>query len=87
MPSFKSNALVTILLYFLGFVVFTDWTSTAEHWALEDPLRFLAFIPPLAAAFLLLERYRGEMTDLDRRPIFVEQPETGVEVLDLTFRR
>jgi hypothetical protein len=86
-PTFKSNALVIVLLYFLGFVIFTSWASTAERWALLAPLRFLAFIPLLAAGWLLLRRYRCEQTDLDRRLIFVETPSAAVEVLDLTFRR
>jgi hypothetical protein len=87
MPSFKSNALVSVLFYFLGFVAFTSWASTAERWALADPLWYFAFIPLLAAVWLFLERYRGEMTYLDRQLIFEERPEAAVEVLDLTFSR
>lgn len=86
-PTFKSNALVTVVFYFLGFVIFTSGTSTAERWALEDPLRYLVVVPALAGAWLILRRYRGEMTELDTRLVFVEQPDTAVEVLDLTFRR
>ncbi|MHB8540387.1 MAG: hypothetical protein ACYDCD_05530 [Candidatus Acidiferrales bacterium] len=86
-PHFKSNALVSILLYFLGFVVFTSWISTAERWAFEDPLWYLAFAPALAGIWVFLARHRGEMTYLDRRLIFEEPPEVTVEVLDLTFNR
>jgi len=86
-PAFKSNALVTVVLYFLGFAIFTSWMSTAERWALEDPLRYLVFVPALAGTWLILQRYRGEMTALDSRLIFVQRPDTAVEVLDLTFRR
>jgi hypothetical protein len=86
-PAFKSSALVTVVFYFLGFAIFTSGTSTAERWALEDPLRYLVVVPALAGAWLILRRYRGEMTELDTRLTFVEQPDTAVEVLDLTFRR
>src|SRR5271155_1614524 len=47
-PAFKSSALVTVVFYFLGFAIFTSGTSTAERWALEDPLRYLVVVPALA---------------------------------------
>ena len=86
-PSFKSNALVMGLVYFLGFIVFAFWTSSAERWALANPVRFLAFVPLLGVLWLMLERYRRELTYIDRRLVFVETPAAAVEVLDLTFRR
>lgn len=86
-PTFKSNALVIMLMYFLGFVIFTSWASEAERWALAEPVRFLAFAPLLAIGWLMMERYRRELSYLDRRLIFVETPSATVEVLDLTFRR
>lgn len=42
---------------------------------------------PVALFWLLLKRYRGEMTYVDKRLIFEEQPEPAVERLDLTFSR
>jgi hypothetical protein len=86
-PTFKSSALVSVLLYVIGFAVFTSWTTTAERWALDDPLWYVPFALLLAAVWLILERYRREMTYLDQQLIFEERPETAVEVLDLTFSR
>lgn len=86
-PHFKSNALVSVLFYFLGFFVFTSWISIAEGWALANPWWYAAFGPGLAAVWLLLERYRSELTYLDTRLIFEERPDPAVEVLDLTFSR
>jgi hypothetical protein len=87
MPTFKSSALASVLVYIVGFAVFTSWTTAAERWALEDPLWYVPFALVLAAIWLIVERYRGEMTYLDRRLIFEERPEAAVEVLDLTFSR
>jgi hypothetical protein len=86
-PSFKSNALVSVFFYFLGFVIFTSWTSTAERWALSDPLWWLFLAAAVATAWAIVRRYRGEMISLDRRLIFEEQPDVAVQVLDLTFSR
>jgi hypothetical protein len=86
-PQFKSNALVSVLFYFVGFLAFTSWTSTAEEWAFADPLWYLAFLPALAGIWLFLERYRGELTYLDKRLIFEERPDPVVETLNLTAGR
>jgi hypothetical protein len=84
-PHFKSSFLVGILFYFLGFVVFTSWTSIAERWAFDDPLCYLVLAIALAAVWLGLVHYRREMTFLDRQLIFEEQADVAVEVLNLTF--
>jgi hypothetical protein len=86
-PLFKSNILVSIFFYFLGFFVFTSWVPVAEDWAFEDPARFLLLIAAWAAVWLVLRHYRGELTYLDRRLIFEEQPDPTIQALDLTFRR
>jgi len=85
MPPFKSNVLVSALLYFLGFVIFSSWTSTAERWALADPLWWFILGAAAAGVWMVIARYKGEMTYLDRRLVFEEQPELAVQVLDLTF--
>ncbi len=86
-PQFKSNLLVSVFLYFRGFVVFTSWVPAAEEAAFADPLWYMAFVAGVALLWLLLKRYRGEMTCVDKRLIFEEQPEPAVERLDLTFSR
>jgi hypothetical protein len=87
MATFKSSALAAVLFYIIGFAAFTSWTATAERWALEDPLWYVPFGIVLGVIWLILERYREEMTYLDRQLIFEERAESAVEVLDLTFSR
>lgn len=86
-PHFKSNVLVSIFFYVLGFVLFTSWVSTAEEWALANPFWYVPLIAALAAIWLAVGRYRGELTFIDKRLIFEEQPDAAVEKLDLTFSR
>lgn len=86
-PHFKNNILVSIFFYFLGFVVFTSWVPIAEQWAFEDPAWYVLWIAALTAIWLAVKHYRGDLTYLDKRLIFEEQPDTGVERLDLTFGR
>lgn len=86
-PHFKSNILVSIFFYFLGFVAFTSWVPMVEEWAFDDPIWYVALFGALAAIWLVLQHYRGELTYLEKRLIFEEQPDTGVERLDLTFSR
>lgn len=86
-PHFKSSILVSILFYFLGFLAFVSWVPILEEWAFEDPIWYVLFVAALAAIWMIVERYRGELTYLDKRLIFEEQPDTGVERLDLTFSR
>lgn len=86
-PHFKSNALVSVFFYFLGFFIFTSWVSAAEESAFRKPLWYLALVPALLLIWLLVQHYRGEMTYLDKRLIFEEQPDPAVQSLDLTFSR
>lgn len=86
-PHFKSNVLVSVFFYVLGFVLFTSWIPIAEEWAFGDPIWYAPLIAALAAIWLAVERYRGELTYVDKRLIFEEQPEMAVERLDLTFSR
>lgn len=86
-PHFKSNALVSVFFYFLGFFIFTSWVSTAEESAFRKPLWHFALVPALLLIWLLVRNYRGEMTYLDKRLIFEEQPDPAVQSLDLTFSR
>jgi hypothetical protein len=86
-PPFRSNAIVSILIYFFGFLAFSAFTARLESAAFEDPFPFAYLIPILLgmwwAGLYLWGRYFGS---LDRRITFEEIP-SGVELLDLTFRR
>lgn len=86
-PHFKSNVLVSVFVYVLGFFLFTSWIPIAEEWAFRNPLWYVPLTAAFVAIWLAVERYRGELTFVDKRLIFEEQPDVAVERLDLTFSR
>ena len=85
MPAFQSNSIVIILIYIIGFFAFSGLTSSAEHWAFEDPLRFLVFVPWVPGVWLGLRYWQRNLTYLDKKIIFEEQPPTAVETMNLDF--
>jgi hypothetical protein len=87
-PSFRSNAIVFILVYFFGFLGFSSFTADLEHAAFVDPLPLAYCVPILLAMWWLgLCLWRKYFGNFDRRITFEEIPHSGVELLDLTFRR
>jgi hypothetical protein len=84
-PTFKSHAIVAILIYIVGFFVFSAVPATVERWAFDDPVRFLAFVPLLAAAWLALREWRRSLSHLDTRIIFEEKSSPAVEAMNLTY--
>ncbi|MFZ0581314.1 MAG: hypothetical protein WBY66_24970 [Candidatus Acidiferrales bacterium] len=85
MPVFKSNSIVIILIYAIGFFVFSGLTSSAEHWVFEDPLRFLVFVPWVPAVWLGLRYWQRNLTYLDKKIIFEEHSPSAVETMNLGF--
>ncbi|MGA8408166.1 MAG: hypothetical protein WB680_13390 [Candidatus Acidiferrales bacterium] len=85
MPAFQSHSIVVIFMYVIGFFAFSGVTSAGEHWALEDPLRFLVFVPWLPGAWLGLRYWQRSLTYLDKKIIFEEQPVAAVETMKLGF--
>jgi hypothetical protein len=85
LPAFKSNSIVVILIYVIGFFVFSGFTSSAEHWVFEEPLRFLVFVPWLPGVWLGLRYWQRSLTYLDKKIIFEEQSSSAVETMNLGF--
>lgn len=85
MPVFKSNSIVIILIYAIGFFVFSGLTSSAEHWVFEDPLRFLVFVPWVPAVWLGLRYWQRNLTYLDKKIIFEEHSPSAVETMNSGF--
>jgi hypothetical protein len=85
MPQFQSNSIVIILIYIIGFFAFSGLTSSAEHWAFEDTLRFLVFIPWVPGVWIGLRYWQRSLTYLDKKIIFEEQSPSAVETMKLGF--
>lgn len=88
MPAFKSHSIATVVILIIGFFVFSTLTSTAEQWALEDPFRFVLFIPLVPAAAFAISRWRQGMIHLDKKIIFEDKLAPAIEVaMNLDFGR
>jgi hypothetical protein len=82
-PGFQSHAIVTALLFLLGFFAFTSFTATVENWALPEPAWFLVFLPVVAGFSLLFYRRRKGLIESDRLLAFEEKSPATVEAMNL----
>jgi lipopolysaccharide export LptBFGC system permease protein LptF len=80
MPSFRSHSIAAVAIFILGFFVFSSLTSAGEQWALEDPFRFVLFIPLLPAAAFAIWKWRQGMIHMDKKITFEDQLAPAVEV-------
>jgi hypothetical protein len=85
MPSFRSYAIVAILIYIVGFFAFSDFPTTVERWAFDNPVRFFVFVPLLTGVWLGLRAWRRNLSHLDTRIIFEEKLSPAVEAINLTY--
>ena len=83
--SFRSTAIVTILVYVAAFFAFSNLTSTIEQWAFADPVYWIVFLFVFGIAWAALRQWRNNQTYLDRRIIFVDSPPAAVETMNLSF--
>jgi hypothetical protein len=88
MPSFKSHSIAAVAIFILGFFVFSSLASTAEQWALEDPFRFVLFVPLAPAAAFAIWKWRQGMIHLDKKITFEDKLAPAIEVtMNLDFGR
>jgi len=82
-PGFKSHAIVTALIFLLGYFGFTSVTAEVEHWALGDPVLFTGFLPIAIGISFLFYRQRKGLIDSDRRVTFEDKSAPVVEAMNL----
>ncbi len=82
-PAFQDHALVTALLFLLGYFAFTSMTATLENWAFAEPFWFIAFLPITGGSLFLFHEQRRGLIDADRQLIFEEKAAPVVETLNL----
>jgi hypothetical protein len=69
-PEFQSNSGMILVAYLFGFVIFTDYLPSLEHWSLGVPFRVFSLIPLLAVALAALYVYRKQLLDMDKQLVF-----------------
>ncbi len=83
MPSFQNNAISVIVVYVIGFFVFTSMTSHIEHWMLLQPIRFLGAIPFAGLSWYALRAVNYEEGDPDAALVYDSRIEDAVQKLNL----
>jgi hypothetical protein len=69
-PQFESNSGIILVAYLFGFLFYTDYLPTLEHWSLDNPLRIFWFIPLLTVVLAALHSFRKQLLDMDKLLIF-----------------
>jgi hypothetical protein len=82
-PKFQQNAVLSVLLWFLGFSAFATVIPRIERWILPAPFRAMVFLPIFAVTWLVLRQVRKNTMEADTRLIFEEAPSTDLEVLQI----
>ncbi len=82
-PLFQQHSIVTLLGWIMAFLVFAIVTPELESWALQEPIRMIAFIPLAAVAWYVPHRIRQNTMDIEKTLIFEEAPVRAVEVLQI----
>jgi hypothetical protein len=82
-PRFSSHAIVTVLIFLLGYFVFTSVTASVERWALGDPVLFIGFLPVAIGLSFLFYHQRKGLIESDRRVAFEHKSAPVVEAMNL----
>ncbi|HZE25867.1 MAG TPA: hypothetical protein VE083_00700 [Terriglobales bacterium] len=82
-PSFEHNAIVSVLIYLLGFYAFALLTAKAEAEALAFPAVGILLLPAPMVGWWILRGLRRDTPEIDQQLMFEEHPTTGFELLSL----
>ena len=82
-PSFRHSAVVAIIIYVLGFVVFAGMTSEFEADVLRNPWEGILLLLIGGAVWGIIYRIRNNLVEIDKQVIFEDVPDTGFEFLHL----
>ena len=83
-PMFRPSAVVFVMAYVLGFLVFVVLTSNLASWALLQPVLIVPFIAVTFIARLVLSRFQKGVQEIDKQLIFEETASADFELLNLS---
>ena len=83
LPLFENHALMRVLIYVIGFFVFTNLAGAMESWMLRDPVRFAIVPVLLVLCWDLLRRIRRDTPEVDARLIYEESAAREVQALNI----
>ena len=83
-PAFRPSAVVLVLSYVLGFLVFVVLTSNLESWALVQPVLIVPFLAATLIAWRVLSRLQKGVQEIDKELIFEDTATVEFELLNLS---
>jgi hypothetical protein len=84
LPNLQNHAIVVILIYILGFWIFTVFAAAVERWMLLSPIRFMGLPVFLAVAWGVLRSIRAEAEELGDELVFEAPAPREVQTLNIT---
>jgi hypothetical protein len=82
-PPFRDSAVMSAVLYVLGFFVYVVITSKLEYWSLVHPIFLGALIAIVLISWCVLSRFRTGIGESEKELIFEESGPVSFELLDL----
>ncbi len=82
-PPFQHSAVVNVIVYVLGFLIFSEMTAEFESAAFTNPTTGITLLIVCLAVWGLIHRMRQGMVQVDRQLLFEDIPSSGFEFLHL----
>jgi len=82
-PPFQHSAVVRVITYAIGFLIFAGMTPDLESEALVNPMVGLVFLAVGVGAWGLVRHLRQGVVEIDHQLIFEDIPASGFEFLHL----
>ncbi len=83
LPNLQNHAIVVILIYILGFWIFTAFAAMVEGWMLQSPIRFLGLPVFLAVAWGVLKSFQSEADEIGDELVFEAPTSREVQTLNI----
>lgn len=82
-PLFQNHSIVMVLIYALGFYLFTTTAASIERFLLLQPIRFLGAALFLGLTWAVLRRIKRDISEAESELIFDEVPAAAVQSLNI----
>lgn len=87
LPAFQNHTITFLMMYVVGFVLFTQFFGGIEHWVLLSPWHLITAAILCGLAWAAIYRWRDNAAEIDRQLIFEERIRPEVERLAIDMRR
>lgn len=83
LPNLQNHAIVLILMYILGFWIFTEFAASVERWMFTNPIRFVGLPLFLGVAWSVLRSVQDEAEEIGDDLVFDAAASREVQTLNI----